>query len=76
MWEITSSQKESMKSALVILPSRDQEVLSMRFGLDGDPPLTLEQVGLYFNISAERVRQIEARAMRRIQRGAWRSELL
>jgi len=67
MWELTSSQKESLKAALTTLPPRDRQVLSMRFGLDGDLCLTLAQVGMYFNISRTRVGQIEARALRRLQ---------
>jgi RNA polymerase primary sigma factor len=67
MWELTSSQKETLKAVLRILPPRDQAVLSMRFGLDDDQPLTQEQVGMYFNISRTRVGQIEARALRRLQ---------
>jgi RNA polymerase primary sigma factor len=69
MREITFSQKEELRSAMKILPPRDQEVLSMRFGLDGDLLLTLEQVGMYFNVSGERIRQIEARALRRLETG-------
>ena len=67
MHETTFSQRENLKAAISILSPRDQEVLKMRFGVDGDPPLTLEQVGMYFNVSSERIRQIEARAVRRLQ---------
>jgi RNA polymerase sigma factor (sigma-70 family) len=62
MREIPTSLKEELRSLLVILPPRDQEVLKMRCGLGGDLPSTLEQVGMYFNVSREKIRQIEARA--------------
>jgi len=49
------------------LPAREQEVLKMRFGLDDGYSLTLEEVGLYFNVTRERIRQIEAKALRRLR---------
>ena len=49
------------------LPPREQEVLKMRFGLDDGYSLTLEEVGLYFNVTRERIRQIEAKALRRLR---------
>ena len=52
---------------LKTLPAREQEVLKMRFGLDDGYSLTLEEVGLYFNVTRERIRQIEAKALRRLR---------
>ncbi len=46
---------------------REQEVLKMRFGLEDGYSLTLEEVGLYFNVTRERIRQIEAKALRRLR---------
>ena len=59
--------QEQLRSILSTLPPREQEVLKMRFGLDDGYSLTLEEVGLYFNVTRERIRQIEAKALRRLR---------
>ncbi|MCQ2610115.1 MAG: RNA polymerase sigma factor RpoD [Treponema sp.] len=59
--------KEHLDQVLSTLPPREQEVLKMRFGLDDGYSLTLEEVGLYFNVTRERIRQIEAKALRRLR---------
>jgi RNA polymerase primary sigma factor len=59
--------QEQLANVLATLPSREQEVLKMRFGLDDGYSLTLEEVGLYFNVTRERIRQIEAKALRRLR---------
>ncbi len=59
--------QEQLKGVLSTLPHREQEVLKMRFGLDDGYSLTLEEVGLYFNVTRERIRQIEAKALRRLR---------
>ena len=59
--------QEQLRSVLNTLPPREQEVLKMRFGLEDGYSLTLEEVGLYFNVTRERIRQIEAKALRRLR---------
>jgi RNA polymerase primary sigma factor len=59
--------QEQLGGILSTLPAREQEVLKMRFGLDDGYSLTLEEVGLYFNVTRERIRQIEAKALRRLR---------
>lgn len=59
--------QEQLREVLSTLPAREQEVLKMRFGLDDGYSLTLEEVGLYFNVTRERIRQIEAKALRRLR---------
>ena len=59
--------QEQLGSVLSTLPAREQEVHKMRFGLDDGYSLTLEEVGLYFNVTRERIRQIEAKALRRLR---------
>jgi RNA polymerase primary sigma factor len=59
--------QEQLSGVLSTLPAREQEVLKMRFGLEDGYSLTLEEVGLYFNVTRERIRQIEAKALRRLR---------
>ena len=59
--------QEQLREVLSTLPPREQDVLKMRFGLDDGYSLTLEEVGLYFNVTRERIRQIEAKALRRLR---------
>jgi RNA polymerase primary sigma factor len=59
--------QDHISRVLSTLPAREQEVLKMRFGLDDGYSLTLEEVGLYFNVTRERIRQIEAKALRRLR---------
>ena len=67
--------QEQLREVLSGLPPREQEVLKMRFGLDDGYSLTLEEVGLYFNVTRERIRQIEAKALRRLRHPRRASEL-
>ncbi len=59
--------KEQIKVVMKDLTEREQQVLRMRFGLDDGPPMTLEQVGQHFNVTRERIRQIEAKALRKLR---------
>lgn len=59
--------QEQLRDVLETLPPREQEVLKMRFGLEDGYSLTLEEVGLYFEVTRERIRQIEAKALRRLR---------
>jgi RNA polymerase sigma factor (sigma-70 family) len=55
--------RDDLSNALQILPPREREIITLRYGLRGTAPLTLEEVGKHFNLTRERVRQLEARAM-------------
>jgi RNA polymerase primary sigma factor len=59
--------REEVQEVLSTLSPREQEVIKMRFGLDGGFSLTLEEVGLCMNVTRERIRQIEAKALRRFR---------
>jgi len=64
---IQSSLKEQILEALNTLTEREAEVLRMRFGLDGGREYTLEEVGQHFKLTRERIRQIEAKALRKLR---------
>ena len=59
--------KEEIKSVLMTLQVREQEVLELRFGLVDGTCHTLEEVGKEFNVTRERIRQIEAKALRKLR---------
>lgn len=59
--------REQLSSVLQSLTPREQEVLRLRFGLDDGRTRTLEEVGLVFGVTRERIRQIEAKALRKLR---------
>ena len=59
--------KEEIKEVLMSLQAREQEVLELRFGLVDGTCHTLEEVGKKFNVTRERIRQIEAKALRKLR---------
>ncbi|MCC8073541.1 MAG: RNA polymerase sigma factor RpoD [Clostridiales bacterium] len=59
--------KEQLSEVLKTLTPREEKVLSLRFGLDDGNPKTLEEVGKEFNVTRERIRQIEAKALRKLR---------
>jgi len=59
--------RESMKNALAVLSDRERQVLELRFGLADGKDHTLEEVGQYFNVTRERIRQIESKALRKLR---------
>jgi RNA polymerase primary sigma factor len=59
--------REKLGEALGVLSKREEKVLRLRFGLSDGYPHTLEEVGQIFNITRERVRQIEAKALKKLQ---------
>ncbi|CAG1011348.1 RNA polymerase sigma factor SigA [Anaerolineae bacterium] len=59
--------KEQVRGALNALGEREREVLEMRFGLKDGQEHTLEEVGKYFGVTRERIRQIEAKALRKLR---------
>ncbi len=59
--------REQMKEALDTLHPREQQVLKLRFGLEDGQVRTLEEVGKEFNVTRERIRQIESKALRKLR---------
>ena len=66
----TASQtilKEQLLAAIDTLTPREQKVIRLRYGLDDSHPRTLEEVGKEFEVTRERIRQIEAKALRKLR---------
>lgn len=66
---LSDSLKVEIKRALTKLSSREAEVISLYFGLDGEGPLTLEELGEKLGLTRERIRQIKEKATRRLKHG-------
>ena len=62
--------KEQLEKVLADLTAREREVLTLRFGLEDGKARTLEEVGKIFNVTRERIRQIEAKAIRKLRHPA------
>jgi RNA polymerase primary sigma factor len=67
--------KENIEEVLDTLSDREARVLKMRFGLNGHHPMTLEEVGREFGVTRERIRQIEAKALRKLKHPSRRKKL-
>jgi RNA polymerase primary sigma factor len=67
--------KENIEEVLCTLSDREARVLKMRFGLEGSRPMTLEEVGKEFGVTRERIRQIEAKALRKLKHPSRRKKL-
>jgi RNA polymerase primary sigma factor len=60
-------RRENLRRALAALPEREREVIELRFGLTGQRPYTLEEVGRTFNVTRERIRQIESHTLKKLE---------
>ena len=72
---VSSNMSERTRDALKTLTQREENVLRMRFGIDSSKDHTLEEVGQDFDVTRERIRQIEAKALRKLRHPS-RSKLL
>ena len=59
--------KRQLISVLDTLTPREEKVIRLRYGIDDSRPRTLEEVGKEFNVTRERIRQIEAKALRKLR---------
>lgn len=71
----TEALKEKITDVLDTLSDREENVLRLRFGLDGKKPMTLEEVGKVFGVTRERIRQIESKAIRKLKHGSRSNKL-
>jgi RNA polymerase primary sigma factor len=62
----THLRKQALRQALGALPPREREVVTLRYGIDGNEPRTLEEIGRRLGLTRERVRQIELDSLRRL----------
>jgi RNA polymerase primary sigma factor len=62
-----SLRREDIELALSSLPLRERTVIELRFGLSGEPPCTLEEVGRAFGVTRERIRQIENNTLKKLE---------
>ena len=60
-------RKESLEKILGTLSHRERRVLELRYGLDGQHPRTLDEVGRTFNVTRERIRQIENQSLKKLR---------
>jgi RNA polymerase primary sigma factor len=67
--------REQIKASLSILTERERQVLELRFGLVDGKDHTLEEVSQYFEVTRERIRQIEAKALRKLRHPSRSSDL-
>lgn len=68
----TAILKETVQRILGTLPDRERKIIEAHFGMNGDPGLTLDQIGERFGCTGENIRQIEARAFRRLRQSELR----
>jgi RNA polymerase primary sigma factor len=64
---IDNLRRETLARAIALLPARERGLIAMRYGLDGQEPRTLEEVGQIFGVTRERSRQIEAQALDKLR---------
>jgi RNA polymerase primary sigma factor len=60
---------DEIRRSLAFLPPREARILRLRFGIEGGGERTLEQVGAVYGLTRERIRQIEAKALKRLRAG-------
>ncbi len=70
-----AARREHLIRALGQLAPRERAVVTLRFGLDGQSPRTLSDVGKIFNLTRERIRQIEGRAFAKLRHPSCRQDL-
>ena len=69
------SLRDEVNELLKNLDDREAEIIRYRFGLDGYAPLSLKEVGLIFNLTKERIRQIEKKALQQLKKPAEKQKL-
>ena len=65
---VTETDTQLLHEILATLTQRERTILSMRFGLDGGEPKTLEEIGQHFHVTRERIRQVQEQALKQLRR--------
>jgi RNA polymerase primary sigma factor len=76
---INDDLRRKVDKILASLPPKEVKIIRKRFGIGEDVPLTLEEVGLEFDVTRERIRQIEVKAIRKLKhpsRSKWLREFI
>ena len=69
------SLKEELEHALQVLPPREEQIIRLRYGLDDGYTYSLQEIGSLLNLSRERIRQLESRALDRLRHPARATKL-
>ena len=72
---VDESLRTEVRSLLLTLSDKERTILSMRYGLDGQKPMSLKEIGLEFGLTKERIRQIEKRALDRLRTASEEKDL-
>ena len=72
---ISVSLREEIRRVLKSLSPREAEIVNAYFGLDGESGVTVEQIGMKYDLTKERIRQIKERAIKRLQKARYSSAL-
>ena len=65
---INKVQNEALRDALNLLSRKERNIIILRFGINGGRPLTLDEIGKLYNLTRERIRQIQEKAIRKLRR--------
>lgn len=64
---LNESMKENVRALLSVLTDKEKRIIQMRYGLDGSKPMSLKDIGVDYNLTKERIRQIEKRALEKLR---------
>lgn len=71
----THALREDLDEILAALPAKEEEILRLRYGLSGEAPMSLKEIGERFGLTKERIRQIEKKALERLQQPSKKERL-
>lgn len=69
------SMKENVRALLSVLTDKEKRIIELRYGLDGSKPMSLKDIGLEYNLTKERIRQIEKRALEKLREAGEEKEI-